>query len=181
MTIKNMNTNELIANAVSKAVKFGTANVDAQTTDTDYVYAEGDTNTFNEAMLAKFYTFDLDGVVDTDIKDSITLTAVPAGVDLNSAATAADFAALNAFSRSALQDVSKQRSDLGAIQNRLEYAIRNLDNITENTASAESEIRDTDIATEMVTYSNNSILQQAGTSMLSQANQSQQLALSLLG
>ena len=88
---------------------------------------------------------------------------------------------MNAFSRSALQDVSKQRSDLGAIQNRLEYAIRNLDNITENTASAESEIRDTDIATEMVTYSNNSILQQAGTSMLSQANQSQQLALSLLG
>ena len=181
MTIKNMNTNELIANAVSKAVKFGTANVDAQTTDTDYVYAEGDTNTFNEAMLAKFYTFDLDGVVDTDIKDSITLTAVPAGVDLNSAATAADFAALNAFSRSALQDVSKQRSDLGAIQNRLEYAIRNLDNITENTASAESEIRDTDIATEMVQYSNNNILQQAGTSMLSQANQGNQLALSLLG
>ena len=88
---------------------------------------------------------------------------------------------MNAFAKSAIQDVSKQRSDLGAIQNRLEHTINNLDNIVENTTSAESEIRDTDIATEMVKYSNNNILQQAGTSMLSQANQANQLALSLLG
>jgi flagellin len=101
--------------------------------------------------------------------------------DVSKAAVSKDFASLNAFIKSALQEVSKQRSDLGAVQNRLEHTINNLDNIVENTTSAESEIRDTDIATEMVKYSNNNILQQAGTSMLSQANQSNQLALSLLG
>ncbi len=99
----------------------------------------------------------------------------------SSVATAQDFNSLNAFIKGALSLVSQQRSDLGAIQNRLEHTISNLDNIVENTTSAESEIRDTDIATEMVKYSNNNILQQAGTSMLSQANQSNQLALSLLG
>lgn len=98
-----------------------------------------------------------------------------------SVATAQDFNSLNAFIKGALSLVSQQRSDLGAIQNRLEHTINNLDNIVENTTSAESAIRDTDIATEMVQYSNNNILQQAGTSMLSQANQSNQLALSLLG
>lgn len=101
--------------------------------------------------------------------------------DASSVATAQDFNSLNAFIKGALSLVSQQRSDLGAIQNRLEHTINNLDNIVENTTSAESAIRDTDIATEMVTYSNNNILQQAGTSMLSQANQSNQLALSLLG
>ena len=91
------------------------------------------------------------------------------------------FASLNAVVKAMIQEVSKQRSDLGSVQNRLEHTIANLDNIVENTTSAESQIRDTDIATEMVKYSNNNILQQAGTSMLSQANQSNQLALSLLG
>ena len=81
----------------------------------------------------------------------------------------------------AVAKVSSQRASLGAIQNRLEHTISNLDNIVENTTSAEAQIRDTDIATEMVRYANNNILQQAGTSMLSQANQSNQLALSLLG
>ena len=96
-------------------------------------------------------------------------------------ATTKDFNSLNAFIKGALQIVSSQRSDLGAIQNRLEHTINNLNNIVENTQSAEAAIRDTDIATEMVQYSNNNILQQAGTSMLSQANQGNQLALSLLG
>ena len=96
-------------------------------------------------------------------------------------ATTQAFNSLNAFIKGALQIVSSQRSDLGAIQNRLEHTINNLDNIVENTQSAEAAIRDTDIATEMVQYSNNNILQQAGTSMLSQANQGNQLALSLLG
>ncbi|MCM1038970.1 MAG: flagellin, partial [Ruminococcus sp.] len=78
-----------------------------------------------------------------------------------------DFASLNAYTKAMLQEVSKQRSDLGAVQNRLEHTISNLDNIVENTTSAEAAIRDTDIATEMVKYANNNILQQAGTSMLS--------------
>ena len=101
--------------------------------------------------------------------------------DANSVATVQAFNSLNAFVKAALSLVSQQRSDLGAIQNRLEHTITNLDNIVENTTAAESQIRDTDIATEMVKFSNNNILQQAGTSMLSQANQSNQLALSLLG
>ena len=125
----------------------------------------GDTKTVEDAadkVVTKFYTgFD---------KDAISTVAVEK-----------DFASLNAVVKSMLQEVSKQRSDLGAVQNRLEHTIANLDNIVENTTSAESQIRDTDIATEMVKYSNNNILQQAGTSMLSQANQSNQLALSLLG
>ena len=80
----------------------------------------------------------------------------------------------------ALASVSKQRSDLGAVQNRLEHTIKNLDNVVENTTAAESTIRDTDMAAEMVTYSKNNILQQAGQSMLAQANQSTQGVLSLL-
>ncbi len=93
----------------------------------------------------------------------------------------ADFGSLNKFAKQAIKVVSAQRSELGAVQNRLQHTISNLDNIVENTQSAEAAIRDTDIATEMVQFSNNNILQQAGTSMLSQANQSNQLALSLLG
>lgn len=85
------------------------------------------------------------------------------------------------FAKSAISDVSEARSNLGAIQNRLEHTISNLDNIVENTTAAESTIRDTDMATEMVRYSNNSILAQAGQSMLAQANQSNQGVLSLLG
>ena len=80
----------------------------------------------------------------------------------------------------AIAHVSKQRSMIGAIQNRLEHTINNLDNVVENTTSAESQIRDTDMATEMVKYSNANILQQAGQSMLAQSNQANQGVLSLL-
>ena len=80
----------------------------------------------------------------------------------------------------AVAKVSEQRSALGAVQNRLEHTIDNLDNVVENTTSAESRIRDTDMAEEMVNYSKNSILQQAGQSMLAQANQANQGVLSLL-
>jgi flagellin len=81
----------------------------------------------------------------------------------------------------AIAKVSKQRSDLGAIQNRLEHTIANLDNVVENTTAAESQIRDTDMAKTMVEYTKNNILSQAGTAMLAQANQSTQNVLSLLG
>lgn len=82
--------------------------------------------------------------------------------------------------QSAITALSKMRSKLGAVQNRLEHTVANLDNISENTQSAESRIRDTDMAEEMVTYSKNNILQQAGQSMLAQANQANQGVLSLL-
>ena len=88
-------------------------------------------------------------------------------------------AAIDTISQ-AIQKVSTQRSNLGAVQNRLEHTIDNLDNVVENTTSAESRIRDTDMADEMVKYSKNNILTQAGQSMLAQANQSTQGVLSLL-
>ena len=81
----------------------------------------------------------------------------------------------------AIAKVSAQRSALGAVQNRLEHTIANLDNVVENTTAAESEIRDTDMAEQMVDYSKNNILMQAGQSMLTQANQATQGVLSLLG
>ena len=192
ITIKNMNTNELIANAVADEVKFGVSNTEATAaTGTDknhYATLDADGKaTLTASLLAKFYEVETDTtkVVDTAVAAKLTgtkwqQTAAVDG-DTSTAPTAADFAALNAFAKHAIKDVSQQRSDLGAIQNRLEHTISNLDNIVENTTSAEAQIRDTDIATEMVRYANNNILQQAGTSMLSQANQSNQLALSLLG
>jgi TRAP transporter TAXI family solute receptor len=83
--------------------------------------------------------------------------------------------------KSALASISTQRAQLGAVQNRLEHTIKNLDNVVENTTAAESQIRDTDMASEMVKFSNNNILAQAGQSMLAQANQSNQGVLSILG
>ena len=82
--------------------------------------------------------------------------------------------------KAAISKVSEQRSTLGAAQNRLEHTINNLDNVVENTTSAESQIRDTDMATEMVKYSNNQILAQAGQAMLAQSNQANQGVLALL-
>lgn len=82
---------------------------------------------------------------------------------------------------SAIKTVSAARSELGAKQNRLEYTINNLENYSENLTSAESQIRDTDMASEMTNYTKNNILQQAAQSMLAQANQSNQGVLSLLG
>lgn len=102
------------------------------------------------------------------------------GISVSGADNANAQGAISAI-KAALEKVSKQRSDLGAVQNRLEHTINNLDNVVENTTAAESQIRDTDMAKEMVKYSNNQILAQAGTSMLAQANQANQTILSLLG
>ena len=97
--------------------------------------------------------------------------------------TVSDYSRANATItavQTAINKVSSQRSALGALQNRLEHTVANLDNVSENTSSAESRIRDTDMADEMVEYSKNNILAQAGQSMLAQANQSTQGVLSLL-
>ena len=151
------------------------------------------TTTFNEKSLldGTFSNVKLQVGAENDAAQTISVTI--AGMDATSLGvgktgdkainvTTSD-AALNAIDRikTALASVSKQRSDLGAIQNRLEHTIKNLDNVVENTTSAESAIRDTDMASEMVRYSNNNILAQAGQSMLAQANQANQGVLSLLG
>lgn len=111
-----------------------------------------------------------------------SMSAASLGVDGIKVDGADDTNALNAVDtiKEAIQKVSTQRSALGAAQNRLEHTINNLDNVVENTTSAESQIRDTDMATEMVKYSNNNILAQAGQAMLAQSNQSNQGVLSLL-
>ena len=113
----------------------------------------------------------------TGIKNGSAVTAGNTELKVTTAALAKS--SINVV-KNALQNVSTMRSNLGAIQNRLEHTIKNLDNVVENTTSAESAIRDTDMATEMVKYSNNNILAQAGQSMLAQANQSNQGVLSLL-
>ena len=104
-------------------------------------------------------------------------------IGLKAALSVSTFTKAGSYMKSvqdAIEVVSKQRSAMGAIQNRLEHTIANLDTTSENTQSAESRIRDTDMASEMVTYSKNNIRAQAGQSMLAQANQSTQGVLSLL-
>ena len=115
--------------------------------------------------------------VNIDSMDSASLGIKGLNIkdDSGNAATYAVDAISDAISK-----VSSQRSSLGAVQNRLEHTINNLDNVVENTTTAESRIRDTDMASEMVNYSKNNILAQAGQSMLAQANQSTQGVLSLL-
>ncbi len=97
------------------------------------------------------------------------------------ASTASKAGALNKSIKTAIKKLNEQRSELGAVQNRLEHTINNLDNIVENTTAAESAIRDTDMAAEMVKFANNNVLAQAGQAMLAQANQANQGVLSLLG
>ena len=116
-----------------------------------------------------------------DVKISLAVSAKGlnvSAVEVSNNAKAGD--AMQSI-QDAIESVSKQRSKLGAIQNRLEHTINNLDTNAENTQAAESRIRDTDMADEMVQYSKNNILSQAGQSMLAQANQQTQGVLSLLG
>jgi len=111
----------------------------------------------------------IDSMLATDL--GLTATTVDNYANANATLTAA---------QTAIENLSSKRSKLGAVQNRLEHTYDNLNNISENTQAAESRIRDTDMAAEMVSYSKNNILQQAGQSMLAQANQANQGVLSLL-
>ncbi len=150
----------------------------------------GHSHVLSAEDLTVFHSFSYDAITDENVKNKLTNkwnNRLPEVTGGSEEALAVDkvpdiryFQALNAFAKSAIFDVSETRSNLGAIQNRLEHTINNLDNIVENTTAAESSIRDTDIATEMVKYANNNILAQAGQSMLAQANQGNQSALALL-
>ncbi len=113
---------------------------------------------------------------------AISLSKLTAsGLGVSSVNVSTQASAAIGLIKNAIGILNEKRSNLGAYQNRLEHKIANLDNVVENTTAAESQIRDTDMATEMVKYSNSNILAQAGQSMLSQANQSNQGVLSLLG
>ena len=115
-----------------------------------------------------------------DVKISLAVSANGLSVSAVEVSTNVKAGAAMQSIQDAIESVSKQRSKLGAIQNRLEHTINNLDTNAENTQAAESRIRDTDMADEMVQYSKNNILSQAGQSMLTQANQQTQGVLSLL-
>ncbi len=139
------------------------------------------------AKVQKDLTFNLHVGSDADMtnKIGVTIECMTAGalglngLNVGDATGKAATYAIDSIA-DALAKVSAQRSALGAIQNRLEHSIANLDNVVENTTAAESRIRDTDMADEMVTYSKNNILAQAGQSMLAQANQATQGVLGLL-
>ena len=163
-------------------------------TDNNYSYTETDgvfsvklasEMTVNAAKTVDNLQFNLHVGADSSMTNKIGVSIASmsadglgvSGIKVTSEKTATD--AIDVIAQ-AIQKVSKQRSDLGAVQNRLEHTINNLDNVVENTTAAESRIRDTDMAKEMVKYSNLNILGQAGQSMLAQANQSNQGVLSLL-
>ena len=133
-------------------------------------------NIFGKADITKAATYaDTENVIaDVATVGKATFLVDPSVKDYASANATVDAV------QKAINMVSSQRSALGALQNRLEHTVANLDNVSENTSSAESRIRDTDMASEMVNYSKNNILAQAGQSMLAQANQTTQGVLSLL-
>ena len=146
------------------------------------------TTTFNEQNLLNGSftgkTLQVGSEKATGNQITISISAMNAGgLGVSGLSVSTTTNALGAIStvKLAITKLNEQRSKLGAIQNRLEHTINNLDNVVENTTAAESAIRDTDMASEMVKYSNNSILAQAGQAMLAQANQSNQGVLSLLG
>ena len=165
-----------------KASSIGTDTA-AQVTNTNNVF----TITKGSANVTKSLSFNLHVGADADMtnKINVNIDAMSAaglgikGIDVTDATGVKATYAIDAIA-DAISTVSSQRSALGAVQNRLEHTIDNLDNVVENTTSAESRIRDTDMAEEMVAYSKNNILQQAGQSMLAQANQANQGVLSLL-
>ena len=158
--------------------------VNALTTELDRIASTTQFNTQN-LLTGSFKGKNLQVGALQNQKISISITTMNAkALGLTTATIAVDSfshagAAMTNFQH-AISKVSTMRSALGALQNRLEHTVSNLDNISENTSSAESRIRDTDMAEEMVNYSKNNILAQAGQSMLAQANQSTQGVLSLL-
>ena len=173
---------ELETAEIVKASSIGTdtaATTTAGATADKFTLTKGKVN-YNDAL-----SFNLHVGADADMTNKITvnidsMNSAGLGVKGIKADTEQDATyAIDAIA-DAISTVSSQCSALGAVQNRLEHTINNLDNVVENTTSAESRIRDTDMAEEMVNYSKNNILAQAGQSMLAQANQSNQGVLSLL-
>ena len=165
-------------------------------TDRSYIDAEvqqlkseidrvASTTTFNEMSLLDGSLTGCNLQVGAEASQHISISIAKLdtaglGINSNNATSAANAANLNTNVKAAINTLSKIRSNLGAVQNRLEHTVNNLDNVVENTTAAESRIRDTDMATEMVKYSNNNILAQAGQAMLAQSNQANQGVLSLL-
>lgn len=190
---------EKIKAALTQASSIGVDDPDAVTVELNEAAGQADDDagaisfTINQGKVkvAETLSFNLHVGADADMTNKIavkidTMNSAFLGVkDLDVIGNGNDGGVAATYAIDAIADaiskVSEQRSALGAVQNRLEHTIANLDNVVENTTAAESRIRDTDMAEEMVEYSKNNILAQAGQSMLAQANQSTQGVLSLLG
>ena len=179
---------ELASKELLKANQIGDTKGSAKVENTNAKAADGSFKiTTGQADVANSLAFSLHVGADADMtnKIQVNIDAMDSaslgikGLNVKDASGNAATYAVDAIS-DAISKVSSQRSSLGAVQNRLEHTINNLDNVVENTTTAESRIRDTDMAEEMVNYSKNNILAQAGQSMLAQANQSNQGVLSLL-
>ena len=147
-----------------------------------FAFDKGSTDVANELTFNLHVGSDADmtNKIGVKIENMSSASLGIKGLNVSDATGKAATYAIDAIA-DAVSKVSAQRSSLGAIQNRLEHTIANVDNVVENTNAAESRIRDTDMAEEMVNYSKNNILAQAGQSMLAQANQSTQGVLSILG
>ena len=154
----------------------------------DEIDRVAETTTFNDqALLKAGTTFNLQVGAESTTNNQIAveigqMDSAGLGVDSSKVKVGTESEALTSIEniKAGIKKLNEQRADLGAQQNRLEHTIKNLDNVVENTTAAESRIRDTDMAEEMVEFSKNNILAQAGQSMLAQANQSTQGVLSLL-
>ncbi len=177
----------LLAAKTSTIVK---ATITSATVAGNTVFSDGKGTTFNtlaSANSAVQGAYDASVAVAASLVNAVSVTAsttsTPGSTVVVSAPTVSDYEKAQATLskiHAAINNISTQRSALGALQNRLEHTIANLDNVAENTQAAESRIRDTDMASEMVEYSKNQILAQAGQAMLAQANQATQGVLSLL-
>jgi flagellin-like hook-associated protein FlgL len=185
-TISAEEAYKLMADALQQASSIGTD----EGSEASVVNKGNGTFTITQgsAIVKDDLSFNLHVGADADMTNKITVnigSMSAAGLGIQNLNVKDNSGAAATYAIDAIEDaintVSAQRSLLGAVQNRLDHTINNLDNVVENTTSAESEIRDTDMATEMVKYSNANILSQAGQSMLAQANQSNQGVLSLLG
>lgn len=171
-------------NQSSDDLKYIQKEVDNLVSEIDRVQ---ETTTFNEKMLldGSFSGVGLQVGAEGTTSNAINVTIASlgkVGLGIDSVSVTTQSLAKTAITsiKDAIKTLSEQRANLGAIQNRLEHTINNLDNVVENTTAAESRIRDTDMASEMVKYSNNNILAQAGQAMLAQSNQANQGVLSLL-
>ena len=177
-----MTKTELSTVDATNAAKLNDAAYTAATDKISFIINKGQVNVKEDLNFSLHVGADADmtNKIGVGIKALDTAGLGIKGLNVKDTTGAAATYAIDSIA-DAISTVSSQRSLLGAVQNRLEHTINNLDNVVENTTSAESTIRDTDMATEMVKYSNANILSQAGQSMLAQGNQSNQGVLSLLG
>lgn len=167
------------ANGTSNATQDGYINKEISQLKTEIGRITGATKFNGQNAFGTAITLQI-GETKDDTNNSVTVTAQTFAA--GAWTTGSDSTAKNAIDliKADLKKVNDSRSYLGAMQNRLEHTVKNLDNIAENVTAAESRVRDTDMSTEMVKYSNNQILAQAGQAMLAQSNQANQGVLSLL-